>query len=289
MGNNLLNSLLRDMENMPSLPITVTKVMEVTKDHTVSPHQLNKIISLDPVLTAKVLQLVNSAYYSLPTKVTSIVKAIILLGVNTIRNLALTSAIVPIVGDGKHGRWKVLKAEEYWKHCIGTGVTAKLIGKNSQVEPEKLETYFISGLLHDIGKVVLEHNIPEKYHQVIERCQNEKCNLVEVEEEILGLNHCIVGKHLVEKWKLSTDLEQVIEFHHNPEQCDEEYKHLVYSVATANVYCDGNEIGTSGNASNFSIDENILSYLKITEEDLNQWKPKIFEEIERAYIFINTR
>ncbi len=288
--SDLQNRILRDVDKMPSLPNTVTKVLEVTQGHNISPHELNKVISLDPILTGKVLQLVNSAYYSLPSKVTSIVKAIILLGVNTIRNLALTSAVVPIVGTGGQGSWKVIKAEEYWKHSLGVGVTSKLIAKRLGIGTKTIEEYFIAGLLHDIGKVILEHNVPKKYDKVIEKCEIEGYIFIEAETEIIGLNHSQVGQMLAEKWQFSKSIEEVILHHHSPKECLEEHRQLVYSVSLANMFCNQNQIGNSGSSSEiYPIDKNLLSYLQLELRDFETLKPLIFDEIEKAHIFINAR
>ncbi len=287
--SKFINRILRNIDNMPSLPITVAKVLEVTKDPNFSPNSLNKVISLDPVLTGRVLQICNSAYYSLPNRVTSIVKAIIYLGVNTIRNLAITSAVIPIVGLKKRGYWKTLKVAKFWQHSLGTGATAKLIAKSLGVDSKIIEEYFICGFLHDIGKIVLERNLSDEYTAVIKKVENDSGNLIDIETKLLGINHCDVGKMLVDKWKLSESISQVIEYHHNTEDCDKEYSNLVYSVAVANNFCNRNEIGYSGNSSNILQNAKLLSSLSLTEKILDSWKPAIFEEIERASIFLNIK
>jgi len=285
----LIEKILRNIDEVPSLPISVSKILEVTKNPNASPNDLNKVISLDPILTGKVLKLVNSAYYSISTKVNSIVKAIILLGVNTIRNLALTTAVVPIVGTGVKKSWLVLNVNGFWKHSIGTGVTAKMIAKHAGIDKKVLEEYFIGGLLHDIGKVILDHALNEKYSDVIQKSAKENKSLIELEDELLDINHAKIGKLLAEKWDLSPELSEVINFHHNPKECNPDFKHLVYAVAVANIFCQQKKIGSSGNMSDISIDEEILSFLKLREEDLNEWEKTISEEINKASIFMNVQ
>lgn len=285
----LVGKVLNNMDKIPSLPISVSKILEITKNPQVSPKDLNKVISFDPILTGNVLKLVNSAYYSLSTKVTSIVKAIILLGVNTIRNLALTTAIVPIVGAGSKKSWLALDGKGYWKHSIATGATAKLIGNHCGVSKKLQEEYFISGLLHDTGKVILDHALQEKYQKVVEKSTVENINLIDVENDLLKINHVEVGRMLAEKWDLSPELIDVIQFHHNPKECHQETRTLVYAVAIANIYCNQKQIGFSGNRNDISMDPDLLSFLGLKEENFIEWEDIINEEIKKASIFMNIK
>nr|AGS54411.1 metal-dependent phosphohydrolase [uncultured bacterium contig00180] len=113
------------ISDMPSLPVSVGKVLEICNKPDVSPSDLNHVISLDPVLTGRILQLINSAYYGLGTHVTSLVRAITMLGINTVKNLALSTAILSTLPEykGING----IDMEGYWRHCLCVGVTAKLL------------------------------------------------------------------------------------------------------------------------------------------------------------------
>ena len=115
------------IEKMPSLSTTVGKVMEICSRTDASPNELNKVISLDPVLTGQVLKLINSAYYSLVNKVTSLTRAITMLGMNTVKNMALSTAIIRTVAGAKKS--KALPTTKFWAHSIGAGVSAKLLGE----------------------------------------------------------------------------------------------------------------------------------------------------------------
>ncbi len=279
------DKILASVEKVPSLPISVSKILEITQDPYASPNDLNKLISLDPILTGKVLQLVNSAYFSLSTKVNSIVKAIILLGVNTIRNLALTTAVVPFVEVQGKSDW-VLNVEGYWKHSIAVGVTSKLIAKKLGVPKELLEEHFICGLLHDIGKVVLSHALGRQYQAVIVKSNDEECELIEAENALLDINHVDIGRLLAEKWSLSSSVVECITFHHDPKGCNGEKRTIVYSVALANSFANAHKIGFSGNHAPPSLDEDLLDYLKLTIEELESWQGAINREIEKASVFM---
>ena len=139
------------VDKMPSLSTTVGKVLEICSRTDTAPNDLNKVISLDPVLTGQVLKLINSAYYSLMNKVTSLTRAIIMLGLNTVKNLALSTAIIRCVGQAKKS--KALPIKEFWAHSIGVGVTAKLLAAERGLPLAEREEYFVAGLLHDLGKI----------------------------------------------------------------------------------------------------------------------------------------
>ncbi len=283
----LLDNILRDVDRIPSLPITVSKILDITKDPNVSPHELNKVISLDPVLTGRILKLVNSAYYSLTEKVTSIVKAIIYLGVNTIRNVTLASAVVPLVGTHANKSWMVLDVHGYWKHSLATGVVAKQTALLMGIDKKLIEEFFISGLIHDIGKVILDHNISESYLEVINQVKQGEKSLLEAEVDLLGTDHAHVGKLLAEKWELPKSIIEVIEFHHNPKNCQLENRQLVYSVSLANDFCNLNKIGLTLGMGDSAVDFDLINFLNLKKTDFDELKTVILEEIDKASVFLN--
>ncbi|MFW5688988.1 MAG: HDOD domain-containing protein, partial [Spirochaetota bacterium] len=117
MNEEHLRKIERYINTMPALPVTVTKVVEIANNPATSPVDLNKVISLDPVLMARVLKLINSAYYGVNTKVNSLVRAIIMLGINTVKNLALSSAVIDTFGKKNH--FRALDPQAFWRHSLG--------------------------------------------------------------------------------------------------------------------------------------------------------------------------
>jgi c-di-GMP-related signal transduction protein len=122
----------RFIQNMPPLPISVSKILEIAKDPTADAKKLNEVISIDPVLTGKVLKLINSAYYALPNQITSIVRAIIMLGINTVKNLALSTAVISTIK--KDSNFQALDMDAFWRHSICVGVIAKEFAKKLGVD-----------------------------------------------------------------------------------------------------------------------------------------------------------
>ena len=188
------------IERMPGFSTTVTKVMDVCNRPATSSHDLNRVISLDPVLTGKVLKLVNSAYYSMGREVTSLTHAIILLGINTVKNLALSTAVLECIG-GKDP-FRCLSMDDFWVHSLGVGVISRSFARLMGIPVTDQEEYFVAGLLHDLGKIPLNHCCPEAYKNAIEAANREQKTLYDAEKTHLGLDHCIVGGLIAKKWRL---------------------------------------------------------------------------------------
>ncbi len=284
MDDKELIRLNRYIDSMPSLSITVSKILEVTKNPQTTAKDLNKVISLDPVLVGKVLKLINSAYYGLQNKVTSLVTAIIMLGMNTIKNLALSTAVL---GNMKRkSSFKSLNVDGFWRHSIAVGVLSKLIAEKIGVPATRREEYFIGGLLHDIGKIPLNELFEESYMKVIRTADLKKATLLDMEREIIGITHTEVGKMIAEKWNLTGETLECLLRHHDPNMASEQNYKLVASVYAANIYCNENQVGFSGSRHTKSIEEHILTSIGITEEYLDGLFETISAELEKAAVFL---
>lgn len=275
----------RQIDKLPALPTTVMKVIEICRDPNLKPADLNRVISLDPVLTGAVLKLINSAYYSLTEKVTSIVRAIIMLGINTVKNLALSTAVLDkMETTGSIGS---LNMEGYWRHCLGVGVTAKKIAIKTGTNEKMVEEYFIAGLLHDIGKVVLNKAVSEEYIKIIIKSDMESADLIDCETQMLQTNHIEIAKSICDRWKFTPELYDAITCHHSPFECRPENRKIVYAVNIANIWCNQNTIGFSGNMGPKDMNPEVLGFLGIKESDIYQWEVEIEEQIKKASIFLN--
>lgn len=231
---------LRQVQNyilqMPNLSITVTKVLEICNNPKASPNDLNRVISLDPVLTGKVLTLINSAYYGLPKRVTSLTRAIIMLGLNTVRNLALSTAVLETFG--KKEAFPALSMEAFWAHSLCVGVAAKALAASIGVPVTEREEYFVAGLLHDLGKIPLNFCFPKEYVQVLDLTKTDRHTLYQSENSILDVDHCTVGKMIGNKWNLGESMNDSLSHHHNLEEASDKNRDLVAVVALANAFAN---------------------------------------------------
>jgi len=276
-----LRKIKKFVKKMPSLSTTVSKVLEICSRPDTAPNDLNKVISLDPVLTGQVLKLINSAYYSLVNKVTSLTRAIIMLGLNTVKNLALSTAIIRSVGQTKKS--KVLPIQKFWAHSIGVGVTAKIFACELGVPLGEREEFFVAGLLHDLGKIPFD----DEYAQVLAVTKERGEPLVQVEREFMGLDHQVVGKLIAEKWKLNTAITQAICYHHNPDLADEAHQLLVAAVTLADSYICLFDIGYAGNS--IPDEEQFARSLELTGlswDTISGLSETVEEEIFKAEVFL---
>ncbi len=276
---------------MPSLSTTAAKVMQVCNTTMPSPNDLNRVISLDPVLTGKVLQLINSAYYARRNKVTSLTRAIIILGINTIKNIVLSSAIVKCINSSPGG--KALDMDFFWTHSIHVGVTAKLIAREMGIPPTEQESFFLAGLMHDLGKVPLIHQFSKIYAQISKISIKKKTDICLIENALLGLTHCTAGKIIAEKWQLGDPIREALAFHHDTRIKNKPNGKFASIIELADIY--SNSFKPDSHAINW---EDLLETLSpafmalvektgISLETLAEFNPTISEEINNAKTFLN--
>ncbi len=269
------------IRRMPSLSTTVGKVMEICSRTDASPNELNKVISLDPVLTGQVLKLINSSYYSLVNKVTSLTRAITMLGMNTVKNIALSTAIIRTVSGSKKSR--VLPTTKFWAHSIGAGVSAKLLGEAKGLSLMEREELFLAGLLHDLGKVPFG----DEYIDVLNMAKRKQLPLINVERELLGIDHLEIGGMIAEKWKLNKVISECISNHHGAENLSGEIGQKVALVALGNIYTNIMEHGYAGDP--FPAEEEVdilLKFVGLSWESFGTIGARVEEEIHRAEIFL---
>ncbi|MBN2050329.1 MAG: HDOD domain-containing protein [Spirochaetales bacterium] len=278
------------IEKMPSLPTTVTKILEICNDPQTSPADLNRIIGVDPVLMGKVLKLINSAYYGLSQEVTSLARAIIMLGINTVKNLALSTAVLATVG--RNSNFQALNMEGFWRHSLCTGVTGRLIARQRKVDSKILEEYFIAGLLHDIGKIPLNNRLAEDYIQAMGESDLKHVALYQSEQGVFGIDHTNVGHMILELWKLDEAVREAVLFHHRPGDYQGKNKDIVYTTACANYFANFFEIGFSGDRYPEALPAEVFKHLGISMDFLEGIEDTVLAEIEKASIFLklsNTR
>lgn len=278
---NKLEKIRLFVDKMPSLSTTVSKVLEICSRPDTVPNDLNRVIALDPVLAGQVLKLINSAYYSLMNKVTSLTRAIIMLGLNTVKNLALSTAIIRSVSQAKKSRALPIRA--FWAHSIAVGVMAKLLAAGRGLSLAEREEYFVAGLLHDLGKIP----IGDEYTEVLARVETAQEPLVTVEQQVLGLDHEEVGTMIATKWKLNAVLTDAICHHHAPELAAAAHRDLVATVALADFYVCLFDIGDAGNRyPDPSRLESLLAQCQLAWDDLVDLAASVEAEIRKAEIFL---
>lgn len=222
-----LNRKISDaVEKMPAFPTSVQKILKLTRDINCQPKDLVSVIENDPVMTVKILKVLNSAYYSLPNKITSINRSVVYLGLNTIKNLSLSIAAmgalpkVNKVGFDNH---------RYLLHSLTVAGVARLICGKVGAGTDPIDCH-IAGLLHDFGKVVFAQFMPEEWANAIELSRQSEIPLCLAEQQIVGVDHAAVGAILAEKWQFPKSLTDSIRFHHDGERSDSFISACVYAA-----------------------------------------------------------
>lgn len=214
------------VESMPAFPKSVQKILDLTRDVNCSPKDLVQVIDKDPVVTVKVLRVVNSAYYGLSNPITSIDHAVVFLGFNTIKNLALSIAAIGMLPGNAMTEFD---NQRYLMHSLTTAGLARQLAKLlPQVDSQDC---FIVGLLHDFGKVVVAQFMPEEFKRAMALSQFQEIALHHAVIQVVGVDHTTVGAMLAQKWRFADDLVDTIKHLHQPEQCDTD---LMACVSAAN-------------------------------------------------------
>lgn len=280
-----LSRLQSYISKMPALTPTVDKVLKTCNDMNASPADISKVISMDPVLTGKILRLINSAYYNLPQKVTTLVRAIIMLGINTVKNLILSTAILSNLKGQKKNN--ALDMDGFWRHSLSVGVLSRLIAEKCNIGQQSIEEYFIAGLLHDIGKIPINNKIPDDYQRAIDASDQLRQPLYVAEKKILKIDHSDMGKLITEKWNLGGGIRDTIIFHHSLSAYEGTFQDILLTVALANYQANILKFGSSGNLYPEIMSLEVFNHLRINPEDLEDIETKVEDELEKARIFLN--
>jgi putative nucleotidyltransferase with HDIG domain len=232
LGNKNLQRIISSMKTVPSLPMLYLELMKELDTPDKSPDAAEKIISQDIGMSAKVLQLVSTAFFGRRDHVSSPSQAVELLGLNTIKSLALS---VQVFSQFDSNLIDTLSLHEIWNHSMSVGDCAKFTAETMGMESEEVDHAFIAGLLHDIGKLVLANNYPKRYHEAIELAANEDMEMFEAEYNVFGAAHTKIGAYLLGIWGLPDPIVDATAFHHTPSCQPDGVSRPVTAVHMANV------------------------------------------------------
>jgi putative nucleotidyltransferase with HDIG domain len=204
--------------------------------------QIADVIRRDPSMTTRLLRMVNSVYYGLSTPVSSIEEAVFYLGVRQIRRLAV---VTPVIEDLQKLAGRTRFAwREFWRHCIATAIMTREI--HGDIQPSSDEADYVAGLLHDVGKIVMAAAFPTYFDQIQTRLREENADLLQIETETLGINHCELGARYLAAHKLSAVTIQAVRFHHEPKRAGSDAR-IVAAVQVADLFVRHARIGDGGN------------------------------------------
>ncbi|MCU4138209.1 MAG: HD-like signal output domain [Thermodesulfobacteria bacterium] len=259
---------LRKLEGLPTLPPIVQRLNRMIEDEKTSIHQIADLIEKDQVITTKILRLANSAFYGFPKKVSTVQNALMLLGINIVKVLIITSSIFDIIYK---------EDVNLWEHSIGVAACSKILAEKLELkEPQEVAT---AGLLHDLGKIVEKVSFKEDYKKILELVQNNKDPL-KAEKEILGIDHAEIGSFLMRIWNIPDRLIEAVDAHHELEKA-KKFKKEAAIVHLSNVLVHARGYGSSLYKKVPLLHEKALKILKLNifeiKEIFFKLEPRLYE------------
>ncbi len=267
----LTQAIIREVESLPQFPDNIVYLQKLISDPDSEIADIARQISTDPSLTADLLKLVNSAHFMLPKKVDNIVEAVKLVGMKGVRNLLYT-----------HGTQKILN-EKYqdmrslWDHSYRTAFYAYHLARSFKKKKDILDDIYVGGILHDLGKIIIATLHPELLERIISFCAEKEIPTRMLEDLSVGFNHPEIGAMIAEKWNFPEQLVAAIRHHHEPNEADEKYIDVVYTVYLANALT--------------AIEREQITFEQINKDVLNNFGiqtadhlTKIQERLDKAFL-----
>lgn len=266
--SSVFKEKLKLQKALPTLPGIISKLTQMVADPSVSADRIGQVIAKDQILAAKILKLVNSAFYGFPGRISTVSNAVILLGFNVIRSLVLTASIFESMEKNLVG---------LWEHSLGCAAISNVIARRLQLpDPEEIST---AGLLHDIGKVVIRENLGEDARILDDTIKNEGTSLYRAEQKVLDTDHTEIGRRLCRHWNLPDRLTEPIACHHEPNKSKTYYINSAV-VHVADILIRARGFGSGGDKWVPSLDHEAWKALSLPEDDL----PHVIAEAEEVLL-----
>jgi HD-like signal output (HDOD) protein len=285
MTQSRIESIIGKVNKLPTLPTVANKITKLIKDPTCTAIKVSEVIDKDQSLTTRVLRLVNSVFYSLCTEVTSVRHAVALLGFKTISQMVISISVFDVF---KGGYEREFSREEFWKHSIGCAVISQMIADKSNYL--RLDDCFTAGLMHDIGKVVLDQYLHEEMTKVLQQTQEKGIYFVEAEREVMGLTHADIGGQVMKNWNIPISIMVAVKHHH---QLPNERKGSALSqdlivdiVRLSDVICRRERIGYTGDNIIPEMSVELWEGLDIDQKSMQEVIESCGEEIEKAGVLL---
>ena len=255
--------------NLPTLPDVVTRIIKMVDSPETTAIDIGNEIAKDQVLSAKVLKLVNSGFYGFSQPIKTISHAMVLLGFNVVKSLLLSASVFDIMAQAIDG---------LWAHSLACATASGIIAKKVDLpDPEEIS---VSGLLHDLGKVVESEYFRQEFVQITKLVEEKDLLFYEAEERVMSIHHATVGEWLLEQWRLPRQLVDPIAYHHNfhPARDNADRTAVVH---IADVLVKANGYGFSGDSRVPVLDPAAMKHIQLTMDDLREVMATLDEEVTK--------
>ncbi|MFC1590994.1 HDOD domain-containing protein [Thermodesulfobacteriota bacterium] len=210
MTQSSVDRIVKQIEDIPTLPIVSNQIQSLFRDDEASIKEIESIIQKDPPLATKLLKMVNSSFYGLLNKVSTIDHALVILGFKEVKNVVLGFSIQNHFNQSNN----TFDRKRFWKHSVICSQLAKHLGKHFSIVDDG--TFLLSGLIHDIGKLVIDQYFPDEFQSIVEYISQNNCTFSQAEKEILGVTHYQVAAKLLQQWHFPKKVVMQIFYHHAP-------------------------------------------------------------------------
>jgi HD-like signal output (HDOD) protein len=267
----VVNNAINGIGEIATLPEVTVRIINLVEDPRSTARDLHAVIRNDPALASKILKVVNSAFYGLPGQVSSVDRAIVLLGLSAVKNIAIAASMTRLFQggvtiDGFNGM-------ELWRHSSAVGAACRLIARKQG--KDCFEEIYLAGLIHDLGLLIMRQALPKKLAEVIARHRASPQSFCQIEEEMVGADHQAFGQALAMKWRFPRAICSVIGYHHKPHLLTPELRPMAEIVRVADVIACHSTIGFTLTASQDELTPELLGAVGLKPEDV----PSILDEL----------
>lgn len=280
LNSDKLRPMIEGINDLPTLPTVVSRIISQIANPATNAADIGKLIEQDQALTSKVLRLVNSAYYGFPKQIKSIQHAVVILGFNKVKTVTTTAAVFDLI---RQRDCAGLDLRRFWQHALGSAIASKVTAEYIGIG-HSAEDAFIGGLLHDLGKVVLDQFQHQLYAPVLQYARDKGILLTEAEDEVLGLNHTQIGEWVMEKWRLPQVIVCMVRHHHSPNNSPDR-REMVNAVHMGDILVRALGVGNGGDNRIPAIDPATAASHMIDAALLREMVDTLVAEIAKAEDF----
>jgi putative nucleotidyltransferase with HDIG domain len=271
--NDAVRQYVQKITKLPTLPIIAQEILSLVNNNLITVDKLEKIIENDPAITAKVLSVSNSAYFGIKSPTKSLGNAIMRIGFNNVKNVAIGVSLMTVM-DG-NGKDRALDYNRIFNHSVTVGFVARMMTK--EIKCRVSEEILMDGILHDIGYLILSKYFPEEYKKVLEDYKHTG-SVLESEESVFGFNHAEIGHWLAEKWKLPANVVDTISYHHKPSLVKKNHKRVAL-LHIADYIASKNMMSATKEAPNYPLDPEALSVLDLSKDAFDSLEANIINNL----------
>jgi len=269
---------------LPTLPQIVHKIITLVEEEDTSAKELGALIANDQAITTRLLKVANSAYYGFMLQIETLQKAVVVLGYEEVKSLAMGIAVFHSLRQTNQKAG--LDPEQFWLHSLGSALIGQDISRRFHADSPGAA--FTASLLHDVGKLVISSALPEEYGGVFTLAQSQNTDLSDAEREVLGFDHTEAGVWVCEKWKLPPVLTVPIHCHHRVLESTKELLRMTAIVHSADSLCNKSLIGHSGADAHKPVQEAALSVLRIDDEGFQRLLEPLSEHKTKAFALLHS-